>query len=66
MKFKDLFLPKIASSDPEVRKAAIREEINVELLKQLVQKESDPEVIDVAVKRIRELKPDWVHEKESS
>jgi len=66
MKFKDLFLPKIARSDPEVRKAAIREEINVELLKQLVQKESDPEVIDVAVKRIRELKPDWVHEKESS
>jgi hypothetical protein len=66
MKFKDLFLPKIARSDPEVRKAAIREEINVELLKQLVQKESDPEVIDVAVKRIRELKPDWVHEKESA
>ena len=66
MKFKDLFLPKIARSDPEVRKAAIKEEINVELLKQLVQKESDPEVIDVAVKRIRELKPDWVHEKESA
>jgi rRNA pseudouridine-1189 N-methylase Emg1 (Nep1/Mra1 family) len=61
MKFRDLFLPKIARSDPEVRKAAIREEINVELLKQLVQKESDPEVIDVALKRIKELKPDWVH-----
>jgi hypothetical protein len=29
MKFKDLFLPKIARSDPEVRKAAIREEVNV-------------------------------------
>ena len=66
MKFKDLFLPKIARSDPEVRKAAIREEVNVELLKQVVQKESDPEVIDVAEKRIRELRPDWVHEKESA
>jgi len=66
MKFRDIFLPKIARSDPEVRKAAISEEINVELLKQLVQKETDPEVIDVAVKRIRELKPEWVYEKESA
>jgi hypothetical protein len=62
MKFKDLFLPKIARSDPEVRKAAIREEVNLELLKQLVQKESDPEVLDVAVKRIQELRPDSVNE----
>ena len=66
MKFKDLFLPKIARSDPEVRKAAIREEVNVELLKQVVQKESDPEVIDVAEKRIKKLRPEWVHEKESA
>jgi len=63
MKFRDLFLPKIARSDPEVRKAAIREEINIELLKQLVEKESDPEVIDVALGRIKELRPDWVHAK---
>jgi rRNA pseudouridine-1189 N-methylase Emg1 (Nep1/Mra1 family) len=66
MKFRDIFLPKIARSDPQVRKAAIREEVNVELLKQLVQKETDPEVIDVAEKRIRELRPDAVHEKESA
>jgi len=66
MKFRDLFLPKIARSDPEVRKAAIREEINVELLKQIVEKESDPEVIDVAVKRISELRPDSVNEKVSA
>jgi hypothetical protein len=63
MKFRDLFLPKIARSDPEVRKAAIREEINVELLKQVVQKDSDPEVIDLAEKRIKELRPDSVDEK---
>jgi hypothetical protein len=66
MKFRDLFLPKIARSDPEVRKAAIREEINVELLKQIVEKESDPGVIDVAVKRISELRPDSVNEKVSA
>ena len=66
MKFKDLFLPKIARSDPEVRKAAIREEVNVELLKQIVEKESDPEVIDVAVKRVSELRPDSVDEKVSA
>ena len=66
MKFRDLFLPKIDRSDPEVRKAAIREEINVELLKQLVDKESDPEVIDLAVTRIRELRPDSVNDKVSA
>jgi len=66
MKFRDLFLPKIARSDPEVRKAAIREEVNVELLKQIVEKESDPEVIDVAVKRVSELRPDSVDEKVSA
>ena len=66
MKFRDFFLPKIARSDPEVRKAAIREEINVELLKQLVQKESDPDVINVAEKRIRELRPELVPEEESA
>lgn len=66
MKFRDLFLPKIARSDPEVRKAAVKEEINVELLKQVVQKESDPEIIDLAEKRIRELRPDAVNEKVSA
>ena len=65
MKFRDLFLPKIARSDPEVRMAAIREEINIELLKQVVQKESDPEVIDVAVSRIQELQPNYVYEQAS-
>ena len=63
MKFRDLFLPKIARSDPEIRKAAIREEINVELLKQVIEKESDPEVIDVALNRIRELQPHHEYEK---
>ncbi len=57
MKLGDFFLPKIARSNPEVRKAAVREEINVELLKQIAEKDSDPEVADLALKRIRELRP---------
>ena len=58
MKFKDLFLPKIARSDPEIRKEAIREEVNVELLKQVVEKDSDPEVRRLAQERIRALRPE--------
>lgn len=58
MKFKDLFLPKIARSDPEVRKAAVREEINVELLKRIVEKDADAEVRDVAKQRIHEIRPE--------
>ena len=58
MKFKDLFLPKIARSDPEVRKAAVREEINVELLKQIVEKDADQEVRDLAKQRIHEIRPE--------
>jgi hypothetical protein len=55
MKFSDLFLPKIARSDPEVRKKAVRKEKNVALLKQVVQKDSDPEVRRVAKKQITKL-----------
>lgn len=62
MKFRDMFLPKIARSDPEMRKDAIREEINVELLKQVVAKDSDPAVVDVAISRLQELQPNYVYE----
>jgi len=61
MKFRDLFLPKIARSDPEVRKDAVRNEINIELLKQVIQKDSDPGVIDLAKNRIQELQPNYAH-----
>jgi hypothetical protein len=63
LKFRDLFLPRIARSDPEVRKDAIRNEVNVELLKQVIQKESDPAVIDVARNRIQELNPNYAYNK---
>lgn len=55
MKFSDIFLPKIARSDPEVRKKAVAEEINVELLKQVIEKDSDQEVRKLAQKRVEEL-----------
>lgn len=55
MKFSDLFLPKIARSDPEVRKEAVRKEDNVELLRNVSKKDSDPEVRELAIKRVDEL-----------
>ena len=55
MKFSDLFLPKIARSDPEVRKDAVQNEENVSLLKKVVDNDSDPEVRDLARKRVAEL-----------
>ena len=58
MKFKDLFLPKIARTDPEVRKEAVRQEVNIELLKQVMEKDSDPEVRRLAQERIHDLRPE--------
>jgi hypothetical protein len=60
MEFKDIFLPKIARSNPEVRKEAIRKEVNIELLKQVIEKDSDPGVCDCARMRIKELQPETV------
>ena len=58
MKFSDLFLPKIARSDPEVRKEAIRNETNVQLLQNVIQKDSDPDVRNLASQRLSELTAD--------
>ena len=55
MKFRDLFLPKIAHSKPEVRIEAIKTEENVELLKKVTQNDSDSRVVKAAQKRIEEL-----------
>lgn len=55
MKFRDLFLPKIARSDPKVRKEAVETEINRELLKQVIEKDSHPEVREAAETRLQEL-----------
>jgi hypothetical protein len=55
MKFSDLFLPKIARSDPKVRKEAVKSEINRELLTQVIKKDSHPEVREAAKTRLKEL-----------
>ena len=55
MKFSDFFLPKIARSNPDVRKAAVRDETNVELLKKVSKNDSDQEVRDLAAQRVNEL-----------
>jgi hypothetical protein len=55
MKFSDLFLPKIARSDPKVRKNAVKAESNKELLKQVIKKDSHPEVREAAKNRLKEL-----------
>jgi len=55
MRASDLFLPKIARSDPEVRKAAVRDENDIDLLKHVSKKDSNPEVRKLALKRIKKL-----------
>jgi hypothetical protein len=55
VKFSDFFLPKIARSDPEVRKDAVRKEKNVSLLKQVIEKDSDAEVRRLAKKQLAKL-----------
>ena len=55
MKFGDLFLPKIARSDPEVRKKAVLKETNVGLLQQVSQNDADPEVRRLALEKLATL-----------
>jgi hypothetical protein len=55
MKFRDIFLPKIARSDPNVRKKAVMEETNEGVLKNVIQKDSDKEVRQAARKRLQKL-----------
>ena len=55
MKFSDLFLPKIARSDPKVRKEAVKSETNKEMLKQVSKKDDHPEVREAAKSRLKEL-----------
>jgi len=55
MAFRDLFLPKIAHSNPEKRKEAVREERDIGLLKRVVDNDDNTEVIELAKQRIAEL-----------
>ena len=57
MAFRDLFLPKIAHSNPEKRKEAIRSESDQGLLQRVIENDQDPEVVAEAKKRLEELSP---------
>jgi hypothetical protein len=55
MKFRDLFLPKLAHSDPKVRMEAVASEQNVEVLKKVSQNDDDAAVREFARKRVQEF-----------
>jgi hypothetical protein len=55
MGFRDFFLPKIAHSDPEVRKQVVMKEKNQELLKNVIKNDKDERVRETAKRRLQEL-----------
>ena len=55
MAFKDLFLPKIAHSNPQVRKQAVMKESDVGLLQRVIDNDKDPEVVETARQRLAEI-----------
>ncbi len=57
MAFRDLFLPKIAHSNPEVRKKAVKDEKDKALLQRVIENDQDPEVVKTAKKRIEGASP---------
>jgi hypothetical protein len=57
MAFRYIFLPKIAHSNPEKRKEAVRSESDQGLLKRVIANDQDPEVVAEARRRLEELSP---------
>lgn len=55
MGFKDFFLPKIAHSDPEVRKKAVEKTKDTILLQNVIKNDRDTSVREHAQKRLQEL-----------
>ena len=55
MKFRDIFVPRIANSNPEVRKKAIARETDKSLLQRVIENDEDPEVRKMATERLEEL-----------
>lgn len=55
MKFSDLFIPKIARSDPKVRTQAVMECKDKDLLKRVIQHDKDEHVRQVAKQRLEAL-----------
>ena len=55
MKLRDFILPKISRSNPQVRQEAVRRENNMSLLQQISKQDKDPEVRQLALKRLKKL-----------
>ncbi|MGB5985701.1 MAG: hypothetical protein WBG37_10380 [Desulfobacterales bacterium] len=55
MALRDLFVPKLAHSNPEVRKKAVMKQRDPGVLKQVIEKDQDPKVVNTAKKRLKEL-----------
>jgi len=55
MGFRDFFLPKIAHSDPDVRKQAIQKEKDRQLLQNVIKNDADDKVPEAAKLRLEEL-----------
>ena len=61
MKFKDLFVAKWLHSDPEVRTKAVEKMTDVNLLKQISEKDSNESVRRAAAARAGELEKEFSH-----
>jgi hypothetical protein len=55
MKLRDLFLPKLAQSNPKVRKKAVLKEDDKGVLIKVIQNDSDRDVRQAARKRLQRL-----------
>jgi hypothetical protein len=55
MKFRDLFLPKLAHSDPKVRKKAVLKEKDSNILKKVIENDKNPDVRRAANRRLKDL-----------
>lgn len=55
MGFKDLFLPKIVHSDPDVRKQAVMKEKDRQLLQNVIKNDANDQVREAAQMRLEEL-----------
>lgn len=55
MKFSDIFVPRIANSNPEVRKKAIARETDKSLLQRVIENDEDQDVRKMATERLEEL-----------
>ena len=55
MGFKDLFVPKLAHSNPEIRKKAVLKQKDPGVLKQVIEKDRDASVVSTAQQRLKEI-----------